>query len=152
MPRPRFLALGAGVVAVLAALALPTSSWAGGPGVWTKLATIDTTNATFGMVRTANGNLHLAWLKKRAPNSTQSYGTSTISLAGNLLATGTAISGWKSLEPDPQLVKNGSGLRLVFEGNTGNSGCYFDAAVFTDRETPVAGFVMVTSAPETIAP
>jgi hypothetical protein len=131
VPRPRFHALAVGVVALLGALAIPASSWAGGPGVWTKLATTDNAFATFGLARTTNGDLHLVWLKKRASNSTQSYGTSTISLAGKPLSTGTAVSGWSSLEPDPQLVRNGSGLRLIFEGNTGSSGCFFDAAVFT---------------------
>jgi hypothetical protein len=73
--------------------------------------------------------------KKRASNGTHSYGTSTISLAGKLLATGTAISGWGTLDPDPQLVRSGSGLRLVFEGNTGSTGCYIDAEVFTATST-----------------
>ena len=131
MPRPGFRALVLGLISLLWALVIPASSWAGGPGVWTKLATIDDGGATFGMARTANGDLHLVWLKKRASNSTQSYGTSTISLAGKLLATGTAISGWMTLEHDPQLVTDGSGLRLIFEGNTGNSGCFAAASVFT---------------------
>jgi hypothetical protein len=99
--------------------------------VWTKLATVDNAFDTAGMLRTADGTLHLVWLATRASNLTHSYGTSTISLSGKLLATGTALSNWSTLEPDPQLVSNGSGLRLVFEGNTGISGCFADAAVYT---------------------
>jgi hypothetical protein len=121
-----------GVVAVLSMLAVPGSAWAGGPGVWTKLATIDQGSDTLGMLRTADGKLHLAWLAK-ANGLKHSFGTSTISLSGKLLATGTALSNWGSLEPDPQLVSDGSGMRLIFEGNTGSTGCFADAAVYTAR-------------------
>src|SRR5436309_10140127 len=117
-------------------LALPISSWAGGPGIWTKLATIDNSSDTVGMLRTADGTLHLVWLKKKASNNTHAYGTSTISLGGQLQATGTALSNWDSLEFDPQLVSDGSGLRLIFEGNTGSTGCFGgDGAVFTETST-----------------
>jgi hypothetical protein len=119
-------------LAVLSVLAFPASAWAGGPGRWTKLATVDNVSDTVGMLRTADGTLHAAWLAKKAPDGTHSYGTSAISLAGKLLATGTALSGWASLEPDPQLVADGSGMRLVFEGNTGASGCYFKGAIFSE--------------------
>jgi hypothetical protein len=119
------------VMALAAALAFPAAGAAGGPGVWTKLARVPAP-ATAGMLRSADGTLHLVWLKQRASNNTDSYGTSAISLKGKLLATGTALSSWDSLEPDPQLVRNGSGLRLVFEGNTGSTGCFADGAVFTE--------------------
>jgi hypothetical protein len=132
MPRRRFRSVALGVVALLSVLAVPSSAWAGGPGVWTKLATVDNGGDTFGIARTPNGDLHLVWLKKRASNNTLAYGTSTISLAGKLLTTGTALSGWQSLETDPQLVPDGSGLRLIFEGNTGTAGCYIDGSVFTE--------------------
>ncbi len=131
MPSRVICTIAAGVLALLSVLALPTASWAGGPGKWTNLATVDNGADTVGMLRTANGELHLVWLKKHTGSGPYSFGTSTISLAGKLLATGTALSGWSTLEPDPQLVKNGSGLRLIFEGNKGSSGCYVDAAVFT---------------------
>jgi hypothetical protein len=125
----------AGVIAGLALLAAPGAALAGGPGVWTRLGTTDNGGDSFGMLRTADQNLHLVWLAKRASNTTQSYGTSTISVAGKLLATGSALSGWASLEPDPRLVPNGSGIRLIFEGNTGSSGCYVDGAIFTETST-----------------
>lgn len=60
MPRPRFRSVAVGIVVLLSVLAVPGSSWAGGPGVWTKLATVDNGADTFGMARTANGQLHLA--------------------------------------------------------------------------------------------
>jgi hypothetical protein len=130
--RPRFRRIVVGIVVAVSALAVPGSSWAGGPGVWTKLATVDNGFDTVGMLRTADGTLHLVWLARRASDLTHSYGTSTISLSGKLLATGTALSNWGTLEPDPQLVSDGSGMRLVFEGNTGTSGCFADAAVYTE--------------------
>jgi hypothetical protein len=114
------------------ALAFPGPALAGGPGVWTQLADVDNGSDTVGMLRTADGTLHVVWLAKKAADGTHAYGTSTISLAGKLLATGTALTGWASLEPDPQLIGDGSGMRLVFEGNTGASGCYFDGAIFTE--------------------
>ena len=112
-------------------LAVPSASQAGGPGTWTKLVTVDNGADTVGMLRTADGTLHLAWLAKRASNTTQSIGTSTISLSGKLVATGTAVSGWGSLEQDPQLVRDGSALRLVFEGGTGTTGCFSLGLVYT---------------------
>src|SRR5947209_13208355 len=83
------------------------------------------------MLRTPNGKLHLVWLAKKASNNTHSYRTATIALGGKLLAKGTALSNWNTLDPDPQLVHDGSALRLVFEGNTGSTGCFASGAVFT---------------------
>jgi hypothetical protein len=122
-------------VAVVSLLVLPGSALAGGPGLWTNLAPVDNGGATVGMLRTGDGQLHLVWLRKQAANGTHSYGTSRITLAGKLLATGTALSGWTSLEADPQLVPFGTGERLIFEGNTGTTGCYHDGVVFTATST-----------------
>jgi hypothetical protein len=139
----RTTALGAAVLLLL--LAVPASSWAGGPGKWTKLATVDNQGDTFGMLRTLDGKLHLVWLKARASNNTQSYGTATISLAGQLMGTGTALSGWTTLEADPQLVKDGTGLRLVFEGNTGTpTSCFEKGEVFTETSTNGSAWNLVT--------
>ena len=126
-----FRTLVVGSVAALVVLALPGSSWAGGPGHWTKLATVDQSFSTLSLLRTHDDNLHVAWLAKRASNLTQSFRISTISDFGKLLSTSTPLSGWNSLQPDVQLVHDGSGLRLIFEGGTGSSGCYDSGAVFT---------------------
>src|SRR5580698_9453737 len=109
----------------MSALAVPAASRAGGPGVWTKLAAVDGGTATPGMLRTPDGSLHLVWQGVPASNNTHSFGWSTISLTGKLLGTGTVLSGWQSLEPDPQLIRDGSGMRIVFEGGTGTGGCYY---------------------------
>jgi hypothetical protein len=121
--------------ALLSVLALPDLALAGGPGVWTKLATVDNGEDTVGMLRTGDGRLHLVWLRKQASNGTRSYGTSTITLAGKLLATGTALANWTSLDPDPQLVPYGTAERLIFNGNMGTSGCFHSGAVLTATST-----------------
>ena len=122
-----------GVMTALSLFAVPAASRAGGPGVWTKLAGVDPGMTTPGMLRTADGALHLVWTPPAASPTSHSLGWSTISLTGKLAGTGTALSGWTSpLEPDPQLVPNGAGMRLVFEGNTGATGCYALAAVYTE--------------------
>ncbi len=141
MLRLRLVAVG--VAAALSILAAPGLAWAGGPGVWTKLATVDNGADTAGMLRTADGSLHLVWLAKRASNSTQSFGTSTISVSGKLLATGQALSNWGTLEYDPQLLSDGSGMRLVFVGNTGSSGCYADASVYTETSSNGSTWTLV---------
>jgi hypothetical protein len=125
---------GATALAALLALVLPGLALAGGPGVWTKLATVNNSADTVGMVRTGDGQLHLVWAKQ-ASNKTWAYGTATITEAGKLLATGTALSGWTSLETDPQLVPYGTGERLIFEGYKGTTGCFFDGVVFTETST-----------------
>ena len=136
---------GVGVLMALSMLSIPASALAGGPGVWTRLATVDNLADTVGMLRTADGTLHLVWLAKKAANGTHAYGTSTVSVAGRLLATGTALSNWATLETDPQLVRDGAAMRLVFEGNTGATGCFADGAIFTETSsngsswTPVQG-------------
>jgi hypothetical protein len=130
-PRASLLA----IIAMIALL-LPTgTAHAGGPGTWTKLATIDNASDTVGMLRTSDGRLHLVWLKKEATDHTHAYSTATLSLGGSVLSTGTALSSWESLEPDPQLVKDGSDLRLVFEGATGSSGCFSTGLVYTETST-----------------
>jgi hypothetical protein len=137
-------AVAVGAVMLLSLLMLPASSWAGGPGKWTKLATVDNNTDTFGMLRTGDGKLHIAWLAKKAGNGTYSYDTGAISQAGKFLGASPALSGWTYLEPDPQLVRDGSGLRLIFEGNKGSSGCYFDASVFTATSTNGTAWNLVT--------
>jgi hypothetical protein len=133
-----------GAIAALSMLALGGPAWAGGPGVWTRLGTTDNAADSFGALRTADGNLHLVWLAKHASDSTQSYGTSTVSVSGKLLATGTALSGWASLAPDPRLVPDGSAIRLIFNGNTGPpTGCYARGEIFTETSTDGSSWSLV---------
>jgi hypothetical protein len=136
MRRRWFLVGTAGALAALSVLAVAAPAWAGGPGKWTQLGVSDNGADTFGMVRTADNNLHLVWLAKRASDTTQSYDWATVSEAGGVLGTGTLLSGWATLEPDPRLVPDGSAIRLIFNGNTGpSSGCYQRGEIFTATST-----------------
>ena len=85
------------------------------PGTWIQVAATDSGFNEAGMLRTANGNLHLVW-RKRLGSGKFAYGWTTISPTGQPLTSGTALSGWTTLEGDPRLVPNGSGLRLIFIG------------------------------------
>src|SRR5207237_6916268 len=93
----------------------------------------------------SNGHLHLVWLNKKAGDNTHSYGTATLSLSGGVLATGTAFSQWDSLETDPQLVKDGSDIRLVFEGATGSSGCFSKGLVYSATSSTGLTFSLATN-------
>jgi hypothetical protein len=123
---------------------LPGTGHAGGPNHWTKLGTIDQSDSV-GMLRTSDGHLHLVWLAKRNADNSQSYATATLALAGSELSTGTAVSHWDSLEYDPQLVRNGSGMRLVFEGSTGSSGCHSTGLVYTATSSNGASWSVAPS-------
>jgi hypothetical protein len=134
-----------GVMAALSLLAVPAVSRAGGVGVWTKLAAVDSGMTTAGMLRTADGALHLVWPATAASPTSHSFGWSTLSLTGKLVGSGAALTGWTSpLEPDPQLVPNGQGMRLVFEGNTGApTNCYARAAVYTETSADGSSWALV---------
>jgi hypothetical protein len=102
------------------------------PGTWIRVAVTDSGFNEAGMLRTANGNLHLVW-RKRFNSGKFGYGWTTISPTGQPLASGTVLSGWTSLEGDPRLVPSGSGLRLIFIGgaNTDPNNFFSKGAVYT---------------------
>ncbi len=124
---------------------LPGTSHAGGPNHWTKLATTDDAFATIGLLRTPDGHLHLVWLNKAASPTSHTFGTATLALSGGLLATGTAFAHWGYLEGDPQLVPDGSSMRLVFEGATGSSGCFSTGLVYTATSTNGLTFTLANN-------
>jgi hypothetical protein len=140
-----------GIVVVVAAAATlwacTSSAWAGGPGKWTKLGTVDQAFNTLSLLRTGDGNLHVVWLAKAASNSTHSYKISTISQSGKLLGTNTPLpSPWASLDPDPQLVRDGSGMRLIFIGSTGTTGCYSNGFIYTSTSPDGSHWTLGTGA------
>jgi hypothetical protein len=111
--------------------------------VWTELAAVDGGLTTPGMLRTADGSLHLVWQPPEASNNTHSFGWSTVSITGKLLGSGTILSGWGTLEPDPQLIPDGTGIRLVFEGGTGTSGCFIRGVVFSETSPDGSTWTLV---------
>lgn len=102
-------------------------------GGWAKLAVTDSYANQAGMLRLASGKLHLIW-RQRQSNGMFSYKTATLSATGKVIATGTALSSWLSLEGDPRLIPGGPGIRLVFIGgqNTNASDFYSVGAVYTE--------------------
>lgn len=133
------LAWRGGIAVALAAAALsPTAigpvgaAVAGGPGTWTKIAVTDSFANQAGMLRTADGALHLVW-RKHLRNGNESFGWSTISLGGKLRASGVALSNWTSLEGDPRLVPDHDHLRLIFIGgqDTNPNNFFSVGAVYT---------------------
>ncbi|HEY7282413.1 MAG TPA: hypothetical protein VID47_12555, partial [Actinomycetota bacterium] len=87
----------------------------GGPGVWTKIATIDNGFDYPGILRTADGKLHVVW-RKHLSNGHYAYGYSNVALNGAMGGTGTVLNNWEALEEDPDIVHDGGGMRLLFKG------------------------------------
>jgi hypothetical protein len=115
-----------------------------GPGTWIRVAATDSGFNEAGMLRTANGDLHLVW-RKRLSSGNFAYGWATISPAGQPLASGTVLSGWTTLEGDPRLVPDGSGLRLIFIGglNTDPGNFFSRGAVYTATSPQGSSWVLV---------
>jgi hypothetical protein len=103
----------------------------GGPGVWTKIAKIDSGFDYPGMFRTADGKLHVLWRKQLLDNNF-SFGYTTVALNGTAGSTGTALNDWGTLEDDPVLVQNGNGIRALFKGGIDTGGGFFSrGSVYT---------------------
>lgn len=103
----------------------------GGPGVWTKIAKVDTGFAYPGLFRTSDGKLHVLWRKQLA-NHNFAYGYTTVGLNGTTANTGTALNNWESMGFDPVLVPNGNGMRALFEGGIDTGGGFFSrGSVYT---------------------
>lgn len=104
-------------LAVMAALAgsLGTAG-AGGPSPWTKLdSNVDSTSVA-GLDRASDSALHAVWSKPASTN-TQNYGHLRLSPNGVPGATTDVFAAAPpSLHPTPKLVRDGSGMRLVFAG------------------------------------
>jgi hypothetical protein len=93
----------------------------GGPGVWTKFSSGTVSGfAQIALLRTANGQLHAAWVKQTGVNKL-SVASTTFSLTGSLVHNGIAIKNWYSLEQTLALVPNGKNIRLIFNGGQDNN-------------------------------
>jgi hypothetical protein len=107
----------------------------GGPGVWTKIAKVDTGFGYPGLFRTADGKLHVLWRKQLQDNNF-AYGYTTVALNGTAGSTGTALNDWEGLGFDPVLVPNGNGMRALFEGAIDTGGGFFSrGSVYTLTST-----------------
>ena len=134
------IAIAAGLAAVIgpaglgpAGLGPASAAVAGGPGAWTKIAVTDSGFNQAGMLRTADGALHLIW-RKRLQNGQFSLGWSTISLGGKLKASGLALSKWTLLQGDPKLVPDHGQIRLIFIGgqDTNLNNFFSKGSIYTE--------------------
>jgi hypothetical protein len=129
------ITMAVGLAAALgpAAIGQAGATVAGGPGTWTKVTGTDSGFNQAGMLRTADGALHLVWRKQLA-NGHFSFGWSTISLGGKLRASGIALSNWLGLQSDPKLVPDHDHIRLVFIGghDTNLSNFFSRGSVYTE--------------------
>lgn len=113
-------ALGLAVTGVVAAGPSPAApagpEGRGAPGTWTKVTTGDVRNtAEPGQYRTADGVLHVAYLRHHPTSDDLAF--TTISASGSTTGTGVAVGGWAGLPEDPKIVGTpGGGMRLVFGG------------------------------------
>jgi hypothetical protein len=84
--------------------------------------------ASAGLLRTADGRLHVLWPADN--NGDHSLHYSTVSASGNLLASGTIFSHWAGIDQYPSLVPDGSGMRAIFDGENGKSGSPYNLGSF----------------------
>jgi len=135
MARRAGVIVAAGLATALGPVALGQAgaAVAGGPGKWTKIAVTDSGFNHVGMLRTADGALHLVWRKLLA-NGHFGFGWSTISLGGRLRASGTALSNWLGLQSDPKLVSDHDHIRLIFIGgqDTNLANFFSRGSVYTE--------------------
>lgn len=96
------------------------------------------------MLRTSDGNLHVVWSRHLASGK-YSYQWSTMSSSGAAQASGTILSGWVTLENDPRLLADGSGIRLVFIGgqDTNRANFYSIGAVYTETSADGSSWTLV---------
>ena len=129
------MAASAGPAAAAPVAAGPAAVARPGPAAasWSKVAVTDSYANQAGILRLAGGQLHLVW-RQRLRNGTFAYRTATFSASGHVQSTGTALSGWTTLEGDPRLIPGGPAIRLVFIGgqDTNPSNFFSVGAVYTE--------------------
>lgn len=96
-------------------LLVPATTGAGGPGSWTRIQPGNATDATPGLARTADGTLHVAWV--RGGGASADVVQQAISPSGSLSGQPTVVAGnWQVVNPDAELLRVGNGLRAVWAG------------------------------------
>lgn len=97
-------------------VAAPTAS-GGPPGRWTKIGNPSANFAQPGLARTADGTLHLVWVRQNAGNAAAADVVHTaIAPGGTVGATDVVQSGWASAWPVPDLVPTPDGGLRAFWG------------------------------------
>jgi hypothetical protein len=133
----RFILIAAGVslaalTATSAEASAATARPASGSPHWTKISSdIGFGFASAGLLRTADGRLHVVW--PSADPGSYSLHYSTIGTQAKLLATGTIVRGWGAMDEFPRLVPTSpgmTGLRVIFDGANGQSGSPYNVGTY----------------------
>lgn len=96
---------------------------------WTKISSnAGFSGAAAGLLRTADGRLHVIWPADN--NGDHSLHYSTVSARGKLLASGMILSHWAGLDQYPSLVPDRHGMRAIFDGENGKSGNPYNIGSF----------------------
>ena len=114
MTRPRLLIAVAGVVAALAATAVPQAT-AAGSNPWTKIGTIHDNFNQPGVTVGSDGTLHVVWVRNPT-SSTQDVVHTPVSLAGSVGANTAVQTGWAEIWPVNDLISTASGLQAFWGG------------------------------------
>jgi len=114
------------VVAALAVLTLAASAQAGPPGQWTRLPGTVINFAEPGLARTADGVLHVVYVRKNGTKSDLVH--VAVSPAGKVGAGSVALGGWSAMAhpdllrmPDNTLRAFFGGIRSTSQGETNNA-------------------------------
>lgn len=130
--------------AVAGAALMSIASWmayAGAPGTWTKISTGKPGNTQSALLRTPDSKLHVVW--PTVTNKKQAYGHTAVTASGAASRATMVLTGWDALHPQPRLVPNGSGLRLIFSGLRGASGDpYSTGAMYTATSSTGTGWTL----------
>ena len=141
LSRYRWPAALAGAVAVTGAtvLAVPGVAHASASPGWTKISR-DTglSLASAGLLRTADGRLHVIWASHDGTTFSLHY--STIGGRARLVNTGVILSKWSAVSTYPRLVPGpGGGMRLVFTGSDGKGGSPYNLDAMYSATASAAG-------------
>jgi hypothetical protein len=107
----------------LSASAATRPALTGATAKWTKISTsTKLAIASAGLLRTADGRLHVVWARNDAANGFSLH-YSTIAKGEKLVNTGAVVGHWSGISAYPRLVSGpGGGIRLIFTGANGQAG------------------------------
>src|SRR5215472_1955916 len=97
---------------------------------WTRISTNTSIAGTSpGLLRTADGRLHVVWPGKDGSQFSLHY--STVGGRAHLLASGVIVKKWSGVSFYPRLVPGPKGgIRMIFTGGDGSSGPFSTGAMY----------------------
>ena len=101
---------------------------------WSPVSYANGFGGSAGLLRTADGRLHVLWssddIRQDPFSHSYSLHYSTVGAGGRVLASGRIFRGWTAIDRFPQLVRTPQGLRVIFDGTNGQSGSPYDVGTF----------------------